>query len=59
MHKEAVVAQLKLLSRHLTGGTEENHWDLNQDSRSSGPNLDTGPQEYEQDRKSANRNCEE
>jgi hypothetical protein len=37
--KEAVVAQFKVLPRHLPAGTEENHEKLSQCSRSSGQDL--------------------
>jgi hypothetical protein len=32
----------KVLSRHLPGGTEENHQNLDQDSRSPGPRFESG-----------------
>jgi hypothetical protein len=47
MWKQEVVAQLKALTRHLPGGTEESHEDLSQDSRSLDRDLNTGPPEYE------------
>jgi hypothetical protein len=34
MWKEYVVAEFRVQSRHLLGGTEENHETLSQDSRS-------------------------
>jgi hypothetical protein len=36
-----------VISWHLPGKAEENHENLNQDSRSPGRNLNTGPPEYE------------
>jgi hypothetical protein len=36
------VAYFKLLFRKSPGGTEENHENLNQDSRSPGPRIETG-----------------
>jgi hypothetical protein len=36
-----------LLSRHLSGGTEENHETLSQDSWSPGLNWKSGPPEFE------------
>jgi hypothetical protein len=47
MWKEAVVAFLKVLSRHLPGGTEENDENLSQNCRSPGRDLSPGPPEYE------------
>jgi hypothetical protein len=44
---EAIVAYFKVLSRHLPGGTEENHGNLSQDSRSPGRDLNSEPSEYE------------
>jgi hypothetical protein len=44
--KEAVVAQLTVLSRHLSGGTEENH-EKPHNSRSPGRDSNPGPPEYE------------
>jgi hypothetical protein len=38
---------VKVLSRNLPGGTEENHKDLSQDSRSLGQDLKAGASEYE------------
>jgi hypothetical protein len=35
----------KVLSRHLPGGTEENHENLSQDSRSPAESLNTRPPE--------------
>jgi hypothetical protein len=37
----------KALSRHSTGGAEENHENLNQDSWYTGRDLKTGLPEYE------------
>jgi hypothetical protein len=45
MWKEAVVA-FKLLSRHLSEGTDEYH-ETPQDSRPPGRDLNPGPPEYE------------
>jgi hypothetical protein len=42
--EKAVVIQLKVLSRNLTGGTEENH---SQDVRFPGRDLNPGPSDYE------------
>jgi hypothetical protein len=45
--KDAIVAQIKLLSRHLPGGTEEIPENLSWDSRFPGQDLNSGPPEYE------------
>jgi hypothetical protein len=45
--KVAVVAYLKVLSRHLPGRTEENHENLSQVSRSPVRDLNPGTPEYE------------
>jgi hypothetical protein len=44
--KKAVVVQLKVLSPHLPGGTEENDGKP-QESRSPDRDLNLGPPEYE------------
>jgi hypothetical protein len=44
---QAAVAWFKILSRHLPGGTEENHTHSYSDSRSPGLDLNLGPAEYE------------
>jgi hypothetical protein len=45
--KEAVAAYFKTLLRQLSGGTEENHVNQSQESRSTGQDLNPGPPEYE------------
>jgi hypothetical protein len=46
--KEAIVTYFKILPRHLTGGTEENHGKpQSQDIRSPDCDLNPGPPEYE------------
>jgi hypothetical protein len=47
VRKEAVVAYFKALSRHLAGGTEEDHENLSEDLRSPGRDLNPGPPKYE------------
>jgi hypothetical protein len=47
MEKETVIALFKVISRHFPGGTEKNHKDLTQDSRSPGRYLNLGTPEYE------------
>jgi hypothetical protein len=44
--KEADVASVSVISRHLPGGIYENHKNLNQDSRSSDRDLNSVPPEY-------------
>jgi hypothetical protein len=39
MWQEVVVAQYKILSRHLSGGTEEHHKNLSGSTRSPGQDL--------------------
>jgi hypothetical protein len=39
IQKEAAVAKFKVLSRHLPGGTKENHEKVCQDSQSLGQDL--------------------
>jgi hypothetical protein len=43
----SVMASLKVSSWHLCAGTEENHGQHSQDSRSSGRDLNPGPLKYE------------
>jgi hypothetical protein len=45
--KEAVVAYIQLLPRHLPGGTGENHENLSNNSRSPVRDFNPGPPEYE------------
>jgi hypothetical protein len=44
--KKAVLAWFKVLSRHLPGGTQENHERLSQDSRSPVQDFNSGPPDY-------------
>jgi hypothetical protein len=46
MWKKRSWPNFKVLSRHLSGGTEESH-EMPQSSRSQGRNLNPGPPEYE------------
>jgi hypothetical protein len=43
---EAILAELYVLSQYLAEGTEENHKNFSQASRSPGQNLNSGPLEY-------------
>jgi hypothetical protein len=45
--EEAVMTQLKVLSRRLPGGTKEIHENLSQDSLSPGRDLKLGPPDEE------------
>jgi hypothetical protein len=47
MRNEAVVASFKALSRHLSGGTEENYEYISQDNWSPYQALNPGPPKYE------------
>jgi hypothetical protein len=47
MLKEAVVVYFKALSQHFPGGTEENHENVINDSRSPGQDFYLGPSEEE------------
>jgi hypothetical protein len=44
---EAVVAQFKVKSQHLPGGTEKTHKNFIYDNPSPGRDLNPGPSEYE------------
>jgi hypothetical protein len=45
--KESVIVYIKVLSRHLPGGIEENYKNLSKDSRSVDRDLNKGLPKYE------------